>query len=312
MTFELVTGGAGFIGSHVVEALLTKGKQVRVVDDLSTGHLHNLSPFQEQAGDRLQFLHGSLADPAIAAEAVRGVKRVYHLAARPSVPWSFQEPELAFTANHGTTLALIEAAKNSPVERIVFSSSAAIYGDLPGLPKLETDVLAPQSPYADHKLAGEHALQDAAQAGFFSAVALRYFNVYGPRQDPSSPYSGVISLFADWVIQNKGATIYGDGLQSRDFVFAHDVAQANLAGGLASLDDSFAAVNIAGGQSISILDLWKLLNEAVGRKTPSPEHLPGREGDIRHSLASIDAAAATLDWKPRMPIADGLKLTLGL
>ncbi len=312
MSFELVTGGAGFIGSHVVEALLAEGKRVRVLDDLSTGHLHNLAHLRDEAGERLVFTEGSLADAAVASDAVRDVKRVYHLAARPSVPWSFEEPELAYTANHGTTLALIEAAKASDVERIVFSSSAALYGDLPGSPKFETDELAPQSPYADHKLAGEHALAKAAQAGHFSAVALRYFNVYGPRQDPSSPYSGVISLFANWVNQGKGASVYGDGLQSRDFVFAADVARANQAGGVAQLDSPFAVVNIAGGESISILELWQLLNQAAGREAPKPEHLDSRAGDIRHSLASIQAAADILGWAPQMPMANGLKLTLGL
>ena len=203
---DLVAGGSGFIGSHLCEALLAAGRTVRVVDDLATGYRHNLEGLQ------LEFVEGDAADPEVAARACEGVAHIYHLAARPSVPWSFEHPEAAYHANHQTTLSLIEAGAAAGARRIVFSSSSAIYGDGPELPKRESLPPAPQSPYAEHKLAGERALHEAHAAGRIEAVSLRYFNVYGPRQDPTSPYSGVISLFAKWVREGTRPTIFAGAL----------------------------------------------------------------------------------------------------
>lgn len=301
---DLVTGGSGFIGSHVVEGLLAAGRTVRVLDDLSTGHAHNLEGFD------CEVLHGDAADPAVAHAACRGVARIFHLAARPSVPWSFEEPELARHANHGTTEALIDAAVAQGVQRIVFSSSSAIYGDSPDLPKTEAMEPAPKSPYAEHKLAGEKALAQAARTSGLESVSLRYFNVFGPRQDPSSAYSGVISLFARWLQEGTPPTFFGDGLQTRDFIFVRDVVRANRLAGEVRLKESARVLNIACGHRISILDLWRTMCGIAGQEGGEPRFLPAREGDVRHSLADITRAREELGFEPEYDLEQGLKRTL--
>ncbi|KAA3607958.1 MAG: NAD-dependent epimerase/dehydratase family protein [Planctomycetota bacterium] len=302
---DLVTGGAGFIGSHITEALLAAGRRVRVVDDLSTGYTRNLGDL------KVDFLEGDLSDPEVADAACQGVEGVYHLAARPSVPWSFEEPELAFQANHGSTLALIQAAARHQVRRIVFSSSSAIYGDSQTLPKIETMEPAPKSPYAEHKLMGELALAEAARSHGLEAVSLRYFNVYGPRQDPSSPYSGVISLFVRWAQEGQPARIFGDGLQTRDFIYVADVVKANLKAMEADLGElSAPVVNIARGRRVTILELWKEICQAAGQPYLEPELGPERQGDVRHSLAAVKKARELLGFQAEVDLEQGIRSTL--
>jgi len=297
---DLVAGGAGFIGSHVVEALLAAGRRVRVADDLSSGHARNLE------GRKVEFLKGDLAESSVAREACAGVERVFHLAARPSVPWSVAHPEAARRANLETTLALLEAAGPAGVERIVYSSSCAVYGDLPGLPKREDAPVAPLSPYAEHKLAGEEALAAAAAGGGPGAASLRYFNVYGPRQDPSSPYSGVVSLFTQRALRGERAVIFGDGEQTRDFVFVSDVVRANFLAAAAPLKDAARVFNVARGESVTILALWAAVQEAAGRAPREAEFAPARAGDLLHSRAAVERAAAELGFRAGTTLAEGL------
>ncbi len=302
---DLVVGGGGFIGSHVVEGLLAEGRQVRVLDDFSTGHAHNLD------GLDCQVMEGDAAEESTARAAAADVERIFHLGARPSVPWSFEFPELAEQANYQTTLSLIAAAQHHGIRRLVFSSSSAIYGDAPKLPKAENMQPAPQSPYAEHKLQGEVALAAAAKDFGLESVSLRYFNVFGPRQDPSSPYSGVISLFARWLHEGKNPTFYGDGLQTRDFVFVKDVVRANLAAASVPLSTPARILNIGCGRSVSILDLWATLCRVAGKETGEPHFLPARQGDVRHSCASIARAQQELGFQPQFTLEQGLALTLG-
>lgn len=305
MSLDLVCGGAGFIGSHMVEALLAAGREVRVLDDLSTGYARNLE------GLDCEFLKADAADPGLAAQACQGVETIYHFGARPSVPWSFQEPELAYHANHRTTLSLLQAGADAGVRRLVFSSSSAIYGDSPELPKRESMEPAPKSPYAEHKLAGEHALAAAAAERKLEAVSLRYFNVFGPRQDPTSPYSGVISLFARWLHEGQAPTFYGDGLQTRDFVYVKDVVEANRLAGQACLPEGQAPVfNVACGHSLSILELWETMCRVAGKAPGPAEFLPAREGDVRHSSADLSAIREALAFEPSVPLEEGLRRTL--
>jgi len=301
---DLVCGGCGFIGSHVTEALLAAGRQVRVVDDLTTGYAVNIGDLD------CEFIHGDAAEQNVADAVCEGVDRIFHLGARPSVPWSFKEPELAYHANHGTTLALISAGTKHGVKRMVFSSSSAIYGDSPELPKREDMLPEPKSPYAEHKLAGERALLEAAQSGNLEAASLRYFNVYGPRQDPSSPYSGVISLFAKWISEGKSPTFYGDGMQTRDFVYVADVVKANLLAADAQQSSHAPVYNVATGTSIAISELWNTMCMVAGRAAGEPEFLSAREGDVRHSSASLDKISTELGFSADVDLRTGIERTL--
>ena len=226
------------------------------------------------------------------------------------MPWSFEHPEAAYHANHQTTLSLIEAGAAAGARRIVFSSSSAIYGDGPELPKRESLPPAPQSPYAEHKLAGERALHEAHAAGRIEAVSLRYFNVYGPRQDPTSPYSGVISLFAKWVREGTRPTIFGDGKQTRDFVYVADVARANMLAMQAALDECAPVLNVATERSIELLTLWETICEAAGVPALEPEFLPARTGDVRESVASLAKTRAAIGFEPEVELLKGLQATL--
>ena len=306
---DLVVGGAGFIGSHLAATLLEAGRRVRVLDDLSTGKARNLP-------DGVDFVEGDAGDPAVAARACLGVERVFHLAARPSVPFSIEQPVAARHANLGTTEALLDAAGATGVRALVFSSSSAVYGDLPGLPKREDSPTAPQSPYAAHKLESERLLRAAVASGGPHAAALRYFNVYGPRQDPHSPYSGVISIFAELALRAAPPTVYGDGEQTRDFVHVSDVVAANLVAadalaGPPAVDDPLLVANVASGVTTSVNALWHAVWHAAGQPSPAPQpaHAPPRQGDIVHSAADLHHLRA-LGWRARTPLGDGLADTL--
>ena len=308
---DLVVGGAGFIGSHLAEALLSGGRRVRVLDDLSSGKIANLAAGQR--GHQLEIMEGDAADPATAASACSGAERIFHLAARASVPWSVAHPREALRVNHGTTLALLDAAAAAGTRVFIFSSSSAIYGERPELPKREEQKPDPRSPYAEHKLAGEEALRAAARRGL-AAASLRYFNVFGPRQDPSSPYSGVISIFARHALAGTRPTLYGDGGQTRDFVAVADVVRANLLAAerapLAGADPA-PVLNVGRGESVSILELWRLVCAAAGRAAvPEPIFAPPRPGDVRHSRADCARAASLLGWRAEVGLVAGLRQTL--
>ena len=301
----LVTGGAGFVGSHLVEALLGRGDRVRVVDNLSTGHRANLG----HLGDSYEWLEGDLADFEVCRAAVDGVDAILHEAAIPSVPRSIAEPLLSHDSGPTATIHLLEAARLAKVRRLVFAASSSAYGETEELPKHEGMVPSPLSPYAAGKLAGEHYVSVYARSMGLDGLSLRYFNVFGPRQDPSSPYSGVISLFARLMASGDRPIIYGDGGQTRDFTYVANVVAANLR----ALDSpgklGGEAVNIGTGRRISLLDLVGAINRALGTDL-RPDFRPARVGDVRDSQASLDRARAVLGYEPVVDFEEGLRRTL--
>ena len=303
----LISGGAGFIGSHLVEALLAEGRPVRVVDNLATGHRSNL----EHLAGRFEWIEGDLADFEVCAEATRDVESVLHQAAIPSVPRSVAEPLQSHASGPTATLNLLEAARLAGARRFVFAASSSAYGDTLDLPKHEGMVPNPLSPYAAGKLAGEHYVRVYARTMGLDGVSLRYFNVFGPRQDPSSPYSGVISLFARWMAEGRRPVIFGDGSQTRDFTYVANVVRANLATLKAEHPLNGEALNVGTGRRISLLDLVASLNSALGTEL-DPEFRPARVGDVRDSQASLDRIGAVLGYEPSVGFEEGLRLTLGV
>ncbi len=296
----LVTGGAGFIGSHLVEALVARGEQVRVLDNFSTGRWGNLSAVQ----DRIEVIEGDVRDPLAVRQAIGGVEVVAHLAAVVSVEWSLQNPQETMDVNVGGTLNLLEAARQAGGSRFLFASSAAVYGDHAGLPLREDLPLRPLSPYAASKVAGEALCHAYLAAYGLSTVILRFFNVYGPRQDPHSPYSGVISIFVGRMRQGLPPVVYGDGLQTRDFVYVGDVVAALIRAG--EQDGAAGAlVNIARGEETSVLRLVMLLNQALGTAL-EPDFAPPRAGEIRRSAGDPRRAQSVLGWQPMVGLAEGL------
>jgi len=299
----LVTGGAGFIGSHLVERLAGEFFDVKVLDNLSSGFLENLEPFREH----IHFKKGDVRDLSTLQEVMSDVQVVFHQAALVSVPQSIENPIEAAMVNDLGTLNVLEAARHCGVKRVVFASSCAVYGDLPQLPKKEEMDTKPLSPYAASKLHGETYARLYRDLYGLETVCLRYFNVYGPRQDPSSPYSGVISIFMDKAARGERATLYGDGEQSRDFIYVADVVQANM---LAAQRDhiSGVTVNVGTGKSVTVNSLWKNIAELAGVQG-EPERANARPGDIRQSVAEISWANTLLDFEPRYSLAEGLQLT---
>lgn len=276
----LITGGAGFIGSHLSEQALASGHVVRVLDNLSTGKRSNLP-----ADPRVEFIEGNIRDPRTVLEAVNGVDAIVHLAAVASVQASVDDPLGTHASNFDGTLHLLDAARQHGVRRFVYASSAAVYGNTEQLPVAESAPLNPLTPYASDKLAGEHYLAFYASRYQIAAQAFRFFNIYGPRQDPSSPYSGVISIFADRLQRRQPVTIFGDGLQSRDFVYVGDLARILLQA-LESCAESFQVMNVGRGQSASLLDVLAAFEQVSGRQLER-RHAESRHGDIRHSRADI-------------------------
>lgn len=301
----LVTGGCGFIGSHLSEALVQAGHQVRVLDNLSSGQQRNLAA----VADRVNVRVGDVRDAEVVSEACRGMEAVFHQAALVSVVDSVVRPRDNHDINITGTLNVLEAARQHGVRRVIMASSAAIYGNDPALPKQEAMRPAPASPYAIAKLTGEHYLQVYSQLYGMQNVALRYFNVYGPRQSAASPYSGVISKFVQGLQQGVAPTVCGDGLQSRDFVFVKDVVQANVAALACSSAGVEPVFNVASGRVTTLLDLLQVLGELAGRPLV-PEFAPARAGDIRHSAADISLAVKHLGYRPAYPLPDGLRLLL--
>jgi UDP-glucose 4-epimerase len=301
----LVTGGAGFIGSHLVEALSGEGFGVRVVDNLATGRLSNLA----YLAGRYEWIEGDLADFSVCRRAVEGVDCVFHHAAIPSVPRSVREPLASHESGPTATINLLEAARLAGVRRFIFAASSSAYGDTIDLPKHEEMLPAPLSPYAAGKLAAEHYVRVYAQTMGLDGVSLRYFNIFGPRQDPSSPYSGVISIFIKRMSQGERPTIYGDGTQTRDFTYVANVVAANLAAIQRTEPLGGIVLNVGAGQSIRLLDLVSTLNAILGTKL-EPEFQPQRPGDVRDSLASLDRIRRTLGYEPTVSFDEGLRRTV--
>jgi len=300
----LVTGGAGFIGSHIVDELLARGVNVSVLDNLSTGHPRNLAHVRE----RISFFQGDIRDQELLTKAVQGCEVVFHLAAVVSVTQTVEQPVDSAMVNDLGTLSILEAARQFDVKKVVISSSCAVYGDSPQLPKIETMTPLPLSPYAVQKLTGELNAKVYNDLYGLKTVCLRYFNVYGPRQDPLSPYSGVISIFMSKAAAQAAPVIYGDGNQYRDFIFVKDVVRANL---LSAHNDNAGGkvFNIGSAQYTTINQLWKMIGAMTDLKI-KPEYKPARSGDIRESLADIGYVKSVLDFTPEYSFEQGLKITL--
>ncbi|UQZ90411.1 LPS biosynthesis protein WbpP [Deltaproteobacteria bacterium Smac51] len=308
MSRALVTGGAGFIGSHLVDALLAHGHEVRVLDDLSTGYIANLDEAGISAGDRLEIVQGSIRDESSLDAAMDRVQAVFHLAGLVAVPESIENPLKCIDLNDLGVYGIYAAAAEHGARRVVFSSSSAIYGDLP-VPHHEELCPQPDTPYAIHKLLGEHYGKFFSGYRGLETVYLRYFNVYGPRQLPDSPYSGVISIFMEKLHQGLPVTIFDDGGQTRDFVYVADVVRANLAAAFAPAERaSGRAFNIGSGKAVSILNLYEHLAGLAGSRT-RPVFAPPRPGDIRHSQGPISLAAECLSFRPETELAEGLGRT---
>ena len=303
MSHYLVTGGAGFIGSHLVEELRRRGEQVRVVDSLITGKRQNLAHVSD-----VEFLEGDLADPEIARRACDGVDYVLHQAAIPSVPRSVDDPATSNRANVDASLNVLIAARDAGVKRVIYAGSSAAYGNQPTLPKVETMPTAPLSPYALQKLVAEQYAQMFTELYGLETVTTRYFNVFGPRQDPSSPYSGVISLFISALTEGRAPIIYGDGEQTRDFTYVANVVDGVLRACHAPAA-SGEVINVATGGRISLNTLFAVLRDLT-QASVTPVYKPTRAGDVRDSQADISKAKRLLEYEPLVSFEEGLARTV--
>jgi UDP-glucose 4-epimerase len=297
----LVTGGAGFIGSHIAEDLVERGHEVVIVDDLSSGKEENLAEFIE----KVEFIHADIRNTEVMQGACAGVEVVFHEAAVASVSKSVEDPVGTEDVNIGGTVSVLTAAKDAGVHKVIFASSAAVYGDDPELPKSEEMAPKPTSPYAFHKLAGESYLTLFHKLHGLKSLSFRYFNVFGPRQDPSSPYSGVISIFVDRFKKDMPYVIHGDGRQSRDFIYVKDVVRANLAA-VAEDFDHVPVVNVGCNRSHDLLELVRLLQKISGSNR-QPEFAGARSGDIRHSVADNTKLKTLLGIEPATSFEEGLQ-----
>jgi UDP-glucose 4-epimerase len=299
----LVTGGAGFIGSHLVDALVAHGHEVVVLDNLATGRVENVT-------DAATFVEGDVSDPVAVARAVGGCQVVFHQAALGSVPRSIERPLASNAANVTGTLAVLEGARQAGARRVVLASSSSVYGGAAAVPTPEDVPLVPRSPYAVTKLTGEHYARVYRELHGLETVALRYFNVFGPRQRPDSQYAAVIPVFIDALLSGRPPQVHGDGLQSRDFTFVADTVRANLLAASAPAERCAGrAYNIARGAPASLLDVLDVLAGELG-VTVDPEHVDPRPGDVRSSHADIGAARRDLGYEPTISFRDGLARTL--
>ena len=301
----LVTGGAGFIGSNIVRSLVEAGASVRVLDNLATGNLDNI----RDLGERIDFQEGDIRKPSDARRATKGVRFLLHLAALPSVVQSVDDPALSHEANATGAVNMLIAARDNGVERFVFSSSCAVYGDAPELPKREDMLPAPLSPYAVQKLAGEYYCRVFHSLYGLRTYVLRYFNVFGPRQNPRSQYAAVIPLFIEALNSGAAPVIHGAGEQTRDFVYVEDVARANLACCTAPDGAAGQVYNIARGQSLSIRSLAEKLLDLM-QKAVRPNHVAARAGDVPHSRADTSKAKSLLGWNAEVPPDEGFRRTI--
>lgn len=307
MSTYLVTGGCGFIGSHIAEALVKQKQMVIVYDDLSSGYERNIASFR----DKITFIEADIRDVRTLTDAMQGVDYVFHEAAMVSVFDSVERPIDNHDINITGTLNILVAARECGVKRIVTASSAAVYGDDPTLPKTEEMIPCPESPYALAKIVNEYYMRLFANLYGLETVVLRYFNVYGPRQDPGSMYSGVIAKFSDHIQAGQNPTVFGDGLQTRDFIFVQDVVEANFLAMNNRKLGKGEVFNIATGHSTSLLDLLDILKDIVG-KNINPRFKDSRRGDIRHSVADITRAQRKLGFTPRHDLWKGLGKLLGI
>ena len=300
----LVTGGAGFIGSHIAEALVARGDRVRVLDNLSTGFRANLSAIEHE----IEFLEGDLVDPVAVREAVEGVDCIFHEAALASVPRSVEAPLNTNAACVTGTVTLLDAARRAGVRRLVYAGSSSVYGDQPWSSKRETDLPSPISPYGAAKLAAEYYCRAFTATYGFETVTVRYFNVFGPRQDPASPYSAVIPLFITAALAGRAPVVHGDGGQSRDFTYVANVVHANLlaadAAGVAG-----HVVNVANGRSVTLLELLAALDRLLNVQVKA-KFVPPRPGDIRASMADITCAQQLLGYEPQVDFHEGLRRSI--
>jgi nucleoside-diphosphate-sugar epimerase len=305
MAKHIVTGGAGFIGSHLVAALVDQGHEVIVIDDLSTGHEHNLAACR----DRIAFVRGSVTDSDLLGELFPGTEVVFHQAALASVPRSVADPLACNEVNVTGTLKVFLAAREAGVRRVVYAASSSAYGDTEVLPKREDIPARPLSPYAVSKYVGE--LYGAVATAIYAlpTIGLRYFNVFGPRQDPASQYAAVVPLFITSFLRGQAPTIHGDGGQSRDFTYIDNVVQANLRAAAAGPEADGKVYNIACGLRVTVEELCLQIRDLLGLSI-APQHGPARAGDVRHSLADISLAAERLGFTPEVDMAEGLRRTV--
>lgn len=304
MRYSLVTGGAGFIGSHLVEHLLRDGWNVRVLDNLSTGKSNNIAHLARQ----IDFIQGNINDPSVLRPAAAGCEVIFHLAALPSVARSLVDPMTTHQVCATGTLSVLDAARQMGVRRVVYAASSSAYGGTPGALRSESDPIAPLSPYASSKLSGELYCQSFTTVYGLETVRLRFFNVFGPRQDARSPYTGVIALFIAGMLAGKRPNVQGDGLQSRDFTYVENAVQAVVRA--ADAANAIGKVyNIGNGETTTILQLVQHLNEIIGADLP-PVHGPARAGDVRHSQANITLARQDLGYEPNVSFVEGLRRTV--
>lgn len=304
MANYLVTGGAGFIGSSITEALLAKGERVRILDDFSSGRRSNI----ESLKGEVEVIEGSILDPEVVARAVKGVEIIFHQAAIPSVSRSVERPQLSMMANVQGTTVVLDCARHAKVRRVMFAASSSAYGDTPTLPKIETMNPSPRSPYAISKLTCEHLMTVFSAIYGIETLSLRYFNVFGARQDPTSQYAAVIPNFITAAMEKKSPTVYGDGEQTRDFCYIENTVGANLLAAGTSKKLSGEVVNIACGERISLNQLLGHIGDVAGTKLEA-SYLPTRAGDVRDSLASIEAAKALIGYEPKVLVKAGLEKT---
>ncbi len=304
MANYLVTGGAGFIGSHIATALVERGDRVRVLDDMSSGFRSNIV----HLADNVEFVEADAADPEAMRRAMEGVEVVYHEAAIASVPASLRDPLVSHAACCTATMNVLTAAQKAGARRVVLAASSAAYGDQPKVSKQESDPLDPLSPYAAAKIASEYYCKSFTKSFGLETVCLRYFNVYGPRQDPASEYSAVIPIFVSKMLAGERPTLYGDGLQSRDFVYVSDVAAANLLAA-DSRSANGESINIACGRQSTLLDLIAAINSALGTQI-EPIFAAPRDGDVRESLADISQARDLLAYEPAVDLIEGLQRSI--
>ena len=301
----VVTGGAGFIGSHIASALMSSGARVRILDDLSTGHRENL----DEIGGNFDFIEGSVADENLLSKALEDAELIFHEAAIPSVPRSVDEPRQTHIASVDGTFSLLLAARDRGVKRVVYAASSSAYGDQPKLPKTEHMPPDPLSPYAVAKLVGEYYCQVFTRVYDLETVSLRYFNVFGPRQDPGSQYSGVVSRFISALFSGEQPVIFGDGEQSRDFTYIDNVVAANLSAASAK-DASGKVINVANGERVTLNQLLSELKELTGKQDVNAEYADARVGDVRHSLADITRARKILNYESKVDLREGLRRTI--
>ena len=301
----LVTGGAGFIGSHLAAAMSAAGGRVRILDDLSTGHRENL----EEIGGDIEFVQGSVADQELLPKVLENVELIFHEAAIPSVPRSVEAPRNTHIASVDGTFSLLLAAKEAGVKRVVYAASSSAYGDQPTLPKVEHMSPDPLSPYAVAKLVGEYYCRVFTRVYGLETVSLRYFNVFGPRQHPGSPYSGVVSRFISALMNDERPQIFGDGEQSRDFTYIDNVVGANLSAATAP-NAPGKVINVANGERVTLNQLLEELKQITGRTDVTAEYHEPRVGDVRHSLADITMARELLGYESKVDLRSGLQRTL--